>query len=349
MAALEASKPAKKSIFAGFGTTKKKAVDDNVLPADYDHEKYGEINIRFIKGTKTLGEAARRWILTSDWREANDVANLRLSKQPCFEFVKANYPHYIHKQARNGMYCYYERPGLASFPNLITNEQGFTPADIVRHYNFITEYIWEVLDPQEEAKMVSIWDVTGVKMSDLSGGPYASRTRKLMIKTMQTMQQHYPERSGKLFIVNAPSWFTNLWRMISPHVDEATKKKISILGKNYHAELFEYIDPANVPKEFGGEDETPFGESPEEVALREYVADLQANGKEPFTPSGVSAAQFTEEEEASEAAAEGDVDGVADDLAKLATEGEGGAAAEAPKPKPKPAAAAPPQQFFAGY
>ena len=54
--------------------------------------------------------------------------------------------------------------------------------------------------------MVSIWDCEGVKMSDLSGGPYASRTRNVMKATMATMQQHYPERSGKLFIVNAPSW-----------------------------------------------------------------------------------------------------------------------------------------------
>ena len=208
MAALEASKPAKKSssIFSGFGSSKKKAVDDSVLPADYDQEKYGEINVRFIKGTKSLGEAARRWIATCDWREQNDIANLRLSKQPCFNFVKSNYPHYIHKQARNGMYCYYERPGLADFGNLITNQEGHTPADIVRHYSFITEYIWEVLDTEPEAKMVSIWDCTGVKMSDLSGGPYASRTRNLMKATMATMQQHYPERSGKLFIVNAPSW-----------------------------------------------------------------------------------------------------------------------------------------------
>ena len=67
--------------------------------------------------------------------------------------------------------------------------------------------------------------------------------------------------------------------------------------------------------------------------------------------SGSSAAQFSEDD-TTEAAEEGDVDGVADDLAKLATE-DGGAAAEAAAPaaesKPKAAAAAPTQQFFAGY
>ena len=80
------------------------------------------------------------------------------------------------------------------------------------------------------------------------------------------------------------------------------------------------------------------------------VADLEENGKQPFTPPGSSATQFSEDD-TPEAAEEGDVDGVADDLAKLATEG-GGAAAEAAAPaaKPKPKAAAPPtQQFFAGY
>ena len=81
-----------------------------------------------------------------------------------------------------------------------------------------------------EGKMVSVWDATGVKMSHLTGGPYSQRTRALMKATLNTMQQHYPERSEKLFIINTPKWFSNIWKMISPIVDPATRAKICILG-----------------------------------------------------------------------------------------------------------------------
>ena len=60
-------------------------------------------------------------------------------------------------------------------------------------------------------------------------------------------------------------------------VDPRTQEKISILGTDFHEELFKYVAPENVPKEFGGSDPTPLGESPEEHALR-AVADACNGG-----------------------------------------------------------------------
>jgi len=50
---------------------------------------------------------------------------------------------------------------------------------------------------------------------------------------MGVISAHYPERAGKLFIVNAPFWFSTIWRVVSPLVDPNTRAKISILGSNY--------------------------------------------------------------------------------------------------------------------
>lgn len=178
-------------------------------------------------------------------------------------------PHYIHGTARSGHYVYYERPGLANFPHL-TKTSGLTHTQILRHYIFISEYVYTVLCPEEEAKMVSIWDITGVGMNDLIPGGDTYTMMKSMIKVMQT---HYPERSAKLFIINAPRWFTRMWTMIRPLLDANTVKKIDILGTDFLGKLTEYIDPIDIPQELGGSSTRPLGQSIEEAKLAQFVSD----------------------------------------------------------------------------
>ena len=43
-----------------------------------------------------------------------------------------------------------------------------------------------------------------------------------------TMQAMYPERMYRCFIINAPSFFAMLWRVMDPLMTERVKKKISI-------------------------------------------------------------------------------------------------------------------------
>merc|ERR1712185_633806 len=65
---------------------------------------------------------------------------------------------------------------------------------------------------------------------------------------------------------------------LSPLLDPNTRKKIDILGRDFHAALFEWVAPDQVPAEMGGQDPTPFGQSPEEVAMRAHV-DAVASGQ----------------------------------------------------------------------
>ena len=44
---------------------------------------------------------------------------------------------------------------------------------------------------------------------------------------------NYPEILGRMFIVNAPFFFTGIWTMCKPFLDDGTKKKITILGSDY--------------------------------------------------------------------------------------------------------------------
>lgn len=44
---------------------------------------------------------------------------------------------------------------------------------------------------------------------------------------MGVLQDYYPERLGKLFIVHAPRVFMAVWKVVYPFIDENTKAKVS--------------------------------------------------------------------------------------------------------------------------
>ena len=69
---------------------------------------------------------------------------------------------------------------------------------------------------------------------------------------MVLCQAHYPERADKVFIVNAPMFFSALWKIISPIMDPRTKAKLSISSSKVCDELIAYIGAESVPKQYGG-------------------------------------------------------------------------------------------------
>jgi len=72
-------------------------------------------------------------------------------------------------------------------------------------------------------------------------------------------QNYYPERLGKLYIINAPWGFSTVWSVIKGWLDPITVQKIHVLGSNYKQELLNQIPAENLPKEFGGTCECPGG------------------------------------------------------------------------------------------
>jgi len=64
-----------------------------------------------------------------------------------------------------------------------------------------------------------------------------------------TMQGRFPCRVRLFLIVNPPSWFGTIWSLIRPMMSAQFAEKVFLpKGK----ELFDYIDPENVPKDLGG-------------------------------------------------------------------------------------------------
>lgn len=65
-------------------------------------------------------------------------------------------------------------------------------------------------------------------------------------------QNYYPERLGKLYLINAPWGFSSVFSVVKSFLDPVTVDKIKVLGTGYHAELLAQVPAENLPKEFGG-------------------------------------------------------------------------------------------------
>ena len=65
-------------------------------------------------------------------------------------------------------------------------------------------------------------------------------------------QDHYPERLGKLYLINAPWGFSSVFSVVKGWLDPVTVSKIHVLGSGYQTELLAQVPKENLPKLFGG-------------------------------------------------------------------------------------------------
>ncbi|KAK7369593.1 hypothetical protein VNO80_11635 [Phaseolus coccineus] len=92
-----------------------------------------------------------------------------------------------------------------------------------------------------------------VGIAELKGWGYSNSDIRGYLSALSILQDYYPERLGKLFIVNAPYIFMKVWKIIYPFIDNKTKKKIVFVDKNkVKSALLEDIDESNIPEIFGG-------------------------------------------------------------------------------------------------
>lgn len=93
----------------------------------------------------------------------------------------------------------------------------------------------------------TIMDLKGVGLTNVSS------VYGYVQKASAISQNYYPERLGKLYLINAPWGFSGVFSVIKKFLDPVTVEKIHVLGSGYKSELLAQIPKENLPKEFGGE------------------------------------------------------------------------------------------------
>jgi len=81
---------------------------------------------------------------------------------------------------------------------------------------------------------------------------------KTSMETLSILQNHYPERLAKAYLVRPPWIFHSFYSLISPFIDVVTKEKVMMLSSKKHATLVENIDDEYLESTVGGLDTRPF-------------------------------------------------------------------------------------------
>ncbi|GMH54490.1 hypothetical protein TrST_g2222 [Triparma strigata] len=222
-----------------------------------DEENIPPVPSRFIEGLKDQGglpEATRRWKATAEWRKKFSIDTLLTKPLPEFTAIKESYPLYYHgltkpvfPDGKGGFYShliYIERPGKCDMEKL----SAIGLPSLCQFMRFLTEWVYTYLAPMEHSKIFNIVDVEDFKLTELKGD------RLDFFKFVTGLSQdHYPERASVIAVVNAPSWFTMLFRLIKPMINENTQKKIRVMSsKDTYNGLLEFLDDDRIPVEYGG-------------------------------------------------------------------------------------------------
>lgn len=222
--------------------------------------------VRATKGDEAL--AQKRYQETEVWRRANGIDALLSEPHPQFTTIKQHYPHYYHGRGKRGEPVYYELPAQIDLKELKRNGIGLS--SLLRHYLLITDFCWTVLERAQhgpQSQSIYVLDLEGIKLKDFVG-----EVVKFVKEAVSLTSQHYPERSGGIFVINAPVFFDIIWKVIKPIVDPSTLEKVKVIrGKDkILSALRERIPLNQIPPEYGGRG-LPLGHSVEERILENLM------------------------------------------------------------------------------
>ncbi|KAF4092678.1 hypothetical protein AMELA_G00023480 [Ameiurus melas] len=210
--------------------------------------------LRFLRSRDFNVEKAREALChTLTWRKQHQVDFL-LDSWKCPQLLQDFYTGGWHYHDKDGLPLYILRLGQMDTKGLV---RALGEEFLLRHVLSINE---EGLRRCEEntiifGKPISCWtclvDLEGLNMRHLWRPGI-----KALLRIIEVVEANYPETLGRLLILRAPRVFPVLWTLISPFIDENTRKKFLIYAGNDYQDsggLVDYIDKEFIPDFLGGD------------------------------------------------------------------------------------------------
>uniref|UniRef100_A0A8C4ZYR2 SEC14-like protein 1 n=1 Tax=Gadus morhua TaxID=8049 RepID=A0A8C4ZYR2_GADMO len=210
--------------------------------------------LRFLRARDFNMDKAREVLCQSlTWRKQHQVDYLLetwTSPQVLHDYYTGDWHHHD----RDGRPLYVLRLGQMDTKGLV---RALGEESLLRHVLSINE---EGLRRCEEntkvfGRPISCWtclvDLEGLNMRHLWRPGV-----KALLRIIEVVEANYPETLGRLLILRAPRVFPVLWTLVSPFIDENTRKKFLIYaGNDYQGPggLLDYIDKDIIPDFLGGE------------------------------------------------------------------------------------------------
>ncbi|KAL6246016.1 cytosolic factor, phosphatidylinositol/phosphatidylcholine transfer protein [Rhinocladiella similis] len=238
-------------------TTKEQDAQVHQLRAMLEQEGYTErldtlTLLRFLRARKFNVELSKQMFIKNEqWRKEFGVDDLVRNfdykeKPDVFKY----YPQYYHKTDKDGRPVYIE-----SYGNIDLNAMYKITSAERMVQNLVVEYE-KVADPRlpacsrKSGKLLetccTIMDMKGVGVTKIPS------VYGYLRSVSAISQDYYPERLGKLYIINAPWGFSSVFSVVKSFLDPITVAKIHVLGSGYQSDLLKQVPAENLPKQFGG-------------------------------------------------------------------------------------------------
>ncbi|XP_028840909.1 SEC14-like protein 1 [Denticeps clupeoides] len=209
--------------------------------------------LRFLRSRDFNLEKAREALChTLTWRKQHQMDHL-LDTWQCPQLLCDYNTGGWHHHDKDGRPLYILRLGQMDTKGLV---RALGEESLLRHVLFINE---DGLRRCEEntvvfGRPISCWtclvDLEGLNMRHLWRPGV-----KALLRIIEVVEANYPETLGRLLIIRAPRVFPVLWTLVSPFINENTRKKFLIYaGNDYNGPggLLEYISADIIPDFLGG-------------------------------------------------------------------------------------------------
>ncbi|KAI0855736.1 CRAL/TRIO domain protein [Xylaria cubensis] len=189
-----------------------------------------------------------------------------------FEHLRGIYPHWSGHRTKDGLpICILDAANLDG-PNF-AKYHNYTPSQVtcraITSLDYLTRFVMPLCSAmavQPVSKAVYLIDITYASLKqgwNLRG--YAQSFTGLLATC-------YPEVVDKIYVVNAPPYFSKIWAFIKGWVDPNTAKKLVILPPaDVLTALLKRIDIEHIPERYGGQSKAEVGLVPRVDGLKDLM------------------------------------------------------------------------------
>ncbi|KAK3952447.1 CRAL-TRIO domain-containing protein [Pseudoneurospora amorphoporcata] len=239
--------------------------------------------LRYLRARRwNVVDAFKQFKETEDWRKANGLNVLYDTIDlEAYEASRRLYPQWTGRRDRRGIPLYlfeirhldsktvsaYEKAAETNPSKAVID--GHTSPKLLRLfalYENLTRFAQPLCTELGDRPHATTTPITlSTNIVDISGVSLKQfwNLKSHMQAASQLATAHYPETLDRIFIIGAPYFFSTVWGWIKRWFDPITVSKIFILGPHeVKATLEEFIDPKNIPKQYGGELDFTWGDQP---------------------------------------------------------------------------------------
>jgi len=219
-------------------------------------EKYDDvIDMVIFRFTRKNGfdvqKTTKAFLHYMKWRNEQKVDNILETEFPKIDVIKQIVPYRYAGYDKAGRPLYIEKTGKLACA-------AVTDTRVLTTDEFLQSHIWGMEYMASIAYKMSL--TTGKRVDtvcsiiDLDGLGLHHRTAISVLKSaMDFDSMYYPERLGKIYVVNAPWIAPSLYQLVHVFLDEYTKSCVQVIPIIDTKTFLPNVIPMdNLPKEYGG-------------------------------------------------------------------------------------------------